>query len=113
MKPELLPEIFSWKGDEKMGLTGLEIFKHLPKTNCKECGAPTCLAFAMSLASGKATLDACPYVTDEARAALDSAAAPPIKLVKIGTGITSLSSAMRRSFSVMTSAFSIPPAWLC
>ncbi|HOA35274.1 MAG TPA: acetyl-CoA decarbonylase/synthase complex subunit gamma [Bacillota bacterium] len=69
-----------------MGLTGLEIFKHLPKTNCKECGAPTCLAFAMSLASGKATLDACPYVTDEARAALDSAAAPPIKLVKIGTG---------------------------
>jgi len=41
-----------------MGLTGLEIYKHLPKTNCKDCGAPTCLAFAMSLASGKASLDA-------------------------------------------------------
>lgn len=69
-----------------MGLTGLEIFKHLPKTNCKECGAPTCLAFAMSLASGKASLDACPYVTEEGKAALESAAAPPIKLVKVGTG---------------------------
>ncbi len=69
-----------------MGLTGLEIFKHLPKTNCKECGFPTCLAFAMALASGKASLDACPYVTDEGKAALESASAPPIKLVKVGSG---------------------------
>jgi len=69
-----------------MGLTGLEIYKHLPKTNCKECGSPTCLAFAMALASGKASLEACPYVSDEAKAALDSAAAPPIKLVKVGAG---------------------------
>lgn len=69
-----------------MGLTGLEIYKHLPKTNCKDCGAPTCLAFAMSLASGKASLDACPHVTEEGKAALESASAPPIKLVKIGTG---------------------------
>jgi len=69
-----------------MGLTGLEIYKHLPKTNCKDCGSPTCLAFAMALASGKASLDACPHVTDEAKEALDSASAPPIKLVKVGTG---------------------------
>ena len=69
-----------------MGLTGLEIFKHLPKTNCKECGSPTCLAFAMALAGGKASLDACPYVSDEGKAALDSASAPPIKLVKVGAG---------------------------
>ncbi len=69
-----------------MGLTGLEIYKHLPKTNCKECGSPTCLAFAMALAGGKASLDQCPYVSEEAKEALDSAAAPPIKLVKIGTG---------------------------
>ncbi len=69
-----------------MGLTGLEIYKHLPKTNCKECGSPTCLAFAMALASGKAELSACPYVTDEAKEALDSAAAPPIKKVTVGTG---------------------------
>jgi len=65
-----------------MGLTGLEIYKHLPKTNCKDCGAPTCLAFAMSLASGKASLDACPHVTEEGKAALESASAPPIKLVQ-------------------------------
>lgn len=69
-----------------MGLTGLEIFKLLPKTNCKECGQPTCLAFAMQLASGKASLDQCPHVSDAAREALDSASAPPIALVKIGTG---------------------------
>ncbi|HAF17121.1 MAG: acetyl-CoA decarbonylase/synthase complex subunit gamma [Thermacetogeniaceae bacterium] len=69
-----------------MGLTGLAIFKLLPKTNCKECGVPTCMAFAMALASGKATLDQCPYISDEAKEALDSATAPPIKLVQAGAG---------------------------
>ena len=69
-----------------MGLTGLEIYKQLPKKNCGECGPPTCLAFAMNLASGKAALDSCPYVTDVAKEALESAAAPPIALVKAGTG---------------------------
>ncbi len=69
-----------------MGLTGLEIFKQLPKKNCKECGQPTCLAFAMQIAAGKAGLDACPYVSDAARANLEAASAPPIALVKIGTG---------------------------
>lgn len=69
-----------------MGLTGLEIFKQLPKTNCKECGQATCLAFAMALASGKANLDQCPHVSDAAREALDSASAPPVALVKIGVG---------------------------
>lgn len=69
-----------------MGLTGLEIYKQLPKKNCGECGPPTCLAFAMSLASGKASLDACPYVTEEAKQALEAAAAPPIAKVKVGVG---------------------------
>ncbi len=67
-----------------MALTGIEIFKMLPKTNCKECGFPTCLAFAMALASGKAELDACPYVSDEVREKLAEASAPPIRPVKIG-----------------------------
>ncbi|GAB6151706.1 acetyl-CoA decarbonylase/synthase complex subunit gamma [Desulfosporosinus burensis] len=67
-----------------MALTGLEIYKQLPKKNCGECGVPTCLAFAMALASGKAALDACPYVTDASRENLDSAAAPPIKAIKFG-----------------------------
>ncbi|AGA69369.1 CO dehydrogenase/acetyl-CoA synthase gamma subunit (corrinoid Fe-S protein) [Desulfitobacterium dichloroeliminans LMG P-21439] len=69
-----------------MALTGLEIYKQLPKKNCGECGTPTCLAFAMALASGKGALDACPYVTDEARENLDSASAPPIKSIKFGNG---------------------------
>jgi acetyl-CoA decarbonylase/synthase, CODH/ACS complex subunit gamma len=67
-----------------MALTGLEIYKQLPKKNCGECGVPTCLAFAMALASGKAALDTCPYVTAAAREALDSASAPPIKAIKFG-----------------------------
>ncbi len=70
-----------------MALTGIQIFKLLPKTNCKECGVPTCLAFAMNLASGKAELDSCPYVSDEARAQLSEAAAPPIRPVAIGKGV--------------------------
>lgn len=73
------------KGVTVMGLTGLEIYKQLPKKNCGECGTPTCLAFAMALASGKGALDACPYVTDAAREALDSASAPPIKAIKFGS----------------------------
>jgi acetyl-CoA decarbonylase/synthase, CODH/ACS complex subunit gamma len=67
-----------------MALTGIEIFKMLPKTNCKECGFPTCLAFAMALASGKAELGACPYVSEEAKEKLAEASAPPIRPVKIG-----------------------------
>ncbi len=70
-----------------MALTGIQIFKLLPKTNCKECGVPTCLAFAMNLASGKAELDACPYVSDEARAQLAEASAPPIRPIPLGKGV--------------------------
>jgi acetyl-CoA decarbonylase/synthase complex subunit gamma len=69
-----------------MPLTGIEIFKLLPKTNCGECGVPTCLAFAMNLASGKAELIACPHVTEEAKANLEEASAPPILPVTIGIG---------------------------
>jgi acetyl-CoA decarbonylase/synthase complex subunit gamma len=67
-----------------MPLTALDIYKVLPRTNCGECGVPTCLAFAMSLATKKAAIDACPYATDDAKATLAGAAAPPIRLVSIG-----------------------------
>jgi acetyl-CoA decarbonylase/synthase, CODH/ACS complex subunit gamma len=69
-----------------MAMSGLEIYKLLPKTNCKECGFPTCLAFAMKLAAKQVELDACPYVSADAKEALSSASAPPIRLVKLGTG---------------------------
>ena len=51
-----------------MALSGIAIYKVLPQTNCKECGFPTCLAFAMKLAARQAELSACPYVSDEAKA---------------------------------------------
>ncbi len=69
-----------------MALTGIDIFKQLPKTNCRECGQPTCLAFAMKLAQKQASLDQCPHVSEEAKAALAGASAPPIKLITIGVG---------------------------
>lgn len=69
-----------------MALTGIQIFKLLPKTNCGECGFPTCLAFAMALAAGKAELEKCPTISDEAKAQLSEASAPPIRLVTVGTG---------------------------
>ena len=67
-----------------MALTGLEIYKLLPQTNCKECSYPTCLAFAMKLAAKQAELKACPYVTEEAKAKLEAASAPPMRLIEIG-----------------------------
>ncbi len=69
-----------------MALTGLAIYKQLPKTNCKDCGFPTCLAFAMKLAAKQVALEKCPHVTPEAKAALEAASRPPIQLVVIGTG---------------------------
>ncbi|MEW6570072.1 MAG: acetyl-CoA decarbonylase/synthase complex subunit gamma [Nitrospirota bacterium] len=69
-----------------MALTGVEIFKLLPKTNCKKCGFPTCLAFAMKLAQRQASLDACPDVSEEARQKLGEASAPPVRPVTFGIG---------------------------
>ena len=69
-----------------MALTGLQIFKMMPKKNCKECGHPTCLAFSMALAASKISLDACKNVSDEAKTALSSAAAPPVAKVTMGVG---------------------------
>ena len=69
-----------------MAMSGLQIYKLLPKTNCKDCGFPTCLAFAMKLAAKQVELDGCPHVSEEATEALSAASAPPVRLVKLGTG---------------------------
>ncbi|MFC1539627.1 acetyl-CoA decarbonylase/synthase complex subunit gamma [Candidatus Latescibacterota bacterium] len=69
-----------------MALTALDIFKNLPKTNCKDCGFPTCLAFAMQLAAKKVELDKCPHMSQDGITALESASSPPIKLITIGVG---------------------------
>ena len=66
-----------------MALSGIQIYKLLPQTNCKECGFPTCLAFAMKLAAKQVELSSCPYVSDESKAKLAESAAPPIRLVTL------------------------------
>ena len=69
-----------------MPLSGLDIYKLLPKTNCRECGFVTCLAFAMQLAKRAVSIDKCPYLTEEAKKMLEASSLPPIKLVSIGAG---------------------------
>ncbi len=69
-----------------MALKGLDIFKLSPKKNCKECGSPTCMAFSMKVAQGAADISACPYFSEEAKASLMEATAPPMKTVKVGAG---------------------------
>ena len=66
-----------------MALQGIQIYKLLPQTNCKECGFPTCLAYAMKLAAKQVELSACPYVSEESKAVLAESAAPPIRLVTL------------------------------
>jgi acetyl-CoA decarbonylase/synthase complex subunit gamma len=69
-----------------MALSGLDIFKLLPKTNCGDCKVPTCLAFAMKLAQKKAELSECPHASEEAKTTLGAASEPPIRSIKIGIG---------------------------
>jgi len=67
-----------------MALSGIEIYKFLPKTNCKKCNFPTCLAFAMKVAQKTVDISACPDLSPQAKASLDAAGRPPIRLVTIG-----------------------------
>jgi acetyl-CoA decarbonylase/synthase, CODH/ACS complex subunit gamma len=69
-----------------MALTGIQILKMLPKKNCGECGIPTCLAFAMKVAAGQTEIGECPYVSDEVKATIGEASAPPIRTIKLGGG---------------------------
>lgn len=69
-----------------MALTGLQIYKYLPKTNCRDCGFATCMAFALGLASGKTEFSACPHLKPEDRDTLEEASTPPIKIIALGTG---------------------------
>ena len=74
-----------------MALKGLDIFKLSPKKNCKECGSPTCMAFSMKVAQGAVSIDACPYFSEDAKAAMSEATAPPMKTIKVGTGDAEMS----------------------
>jgi len=69
-----------------MAMKALDIYKLLAKTNCKKCGYPTCLAFAMKLATGKAEVEACPALDPGTKALLGGATRPPVRLVEVGVG---------------------------
>ncbi|MBT3221319.1 MAG: acetyl-CoA decarbonylase/synthase complex subunit gamma, partial [Proteobacteria bacterium] len=73
-----------------MALSGLQIFQLLPKTNCKDCGCPTCLAFAMKVATKTASIEDCPDASDEAKTKLGAAAEPPIRTIKVGAGAAAI-----------------------
>ena len=73
-----------------MSLTGLQIFKYLPggkkekEANCKKCGFPTCMAFAMKLAKKEATLDKCEFISDELKGLLEEAGQVQQTEIKFG-----------------------------
>ena len=66
-----------------MALTGIQIYKLLPQTNCKDCGLPTCLAFAMKLSAKQVELAACPHVSEDSKVQLSESAAPPVRLITL------------------------------
>ena len=94
-----------------MALTGLQIQKLLPKTNCKECGSNTCLAFAMKLAGKKAELSACPYASDEAKRVLGAASEPPVRCVELGPDRQAQAGRRRRSSTATRRPSSTRPPW--
>lgn len=69
-----------------MALKGLDIFKLTPKTNCKDCGSPTCMAFSMKVAQGGVEIEKCPHLSSDAMDKLSEATAPPMKTITFGTG---------------------------
>jgi acetyl-CoA decarbonylase/synthase complex subunit gamma len=69
-----------------MAVKGLDIFKLTPKSNCKECGFPTCMAFSMKAATGAVPIEKCQYISEESKALLSEATAPPMKTIKVGSG---------------------------
>lgn len=63
----------------------MQIYKSLPRTNCKDCGLPTCMAFAMQVAAKQRAIEDCPHITEDSKSSLSESSAPPMKLVKIGS----------------------------
>ncbi len=72
-----------------MEMTGLQIFKYLPgakktsKANCKECGCPTCMAFALKLAKQNIELSKCPYIENELKEKYSHSIKHPQKTIEI------------------------------
>lgn len=73
-------------------LSGLQIFKYLPAAkklpegNCKKCGFPTCMAFALKLAKAQSEIELCPYAPDELKEMFAQSMIKPQKEVYLGGG---------------------------
>ena len=49
-----------------MSRSPIEVHKLLPRTNCRECGLPSCMAFAIKFLKGEKRLDDCPPLKEPA-----------------------------------------------
>lgn len=73
-----------------MELSGLQVFKYLPAAkklpegNCKKCGFPTCMAYALKLAKGEADIELCPYIPDELKEIFSQSMKKPQKEIFLG-----------------------------
>lgn len=71
-------------------LSGLQVFKYLPAAkklpqgNCKKCGAPTCMAFALKLAKNQTQIELCPYAPDELKEIFTESMKKPQEEVLLG-----------------------------
>lgn len=71
-------------------LSGLQVFKYLPAAkklpegNCKKCGFPTCMAFALKLAKNQAEIELCPHTPDELKEIFEQGMKKPQKEVLLG-----------------------------
>src|SRR3990170_1956746 len=71
-------------------LSPIDIYKLLPKTNCKECGQENCMAFATKIVNREVTIDQCPPLlkkeNEKAYAQLKELLKPAVKEVVVGVG---------------------------
>ena len=71
-------------------LSPIDVYKLLPRTNCKVCGEENCIAFAAKLVNRETTIEKCPpLLTRENQAAykqLKELLKPAIKEIVIGAG---------------------------
>jgi acetyl-CoA decarbonylase/synthase complex subunit gamma len=71
-------------------LSPIDIYKLLPKTNCKECGQDNCMAFATKIVNREVNIDQCPPLlkkeNEKAYAKLKDLLKPAVKEVIVGVG---------------------------
>jgi acetyl-CoA decarbonylase/synthase complex subunit gamma len=71
-------------------ISPIDVYKLLPRTNCRECGEPNCMAFATRVVNGELTIENCPPLKkEEYKTAYDDLSAlmaPPVRMITIGTG---------------------------